>query len=161
MESGQSCDKNGMLIQKLTDHSYDVRTYTGTDVLAVRKETEELLATAAHWSRGEFLAEDALNMLLAKKMILWIFSRDRNIHLVGLTEIRDYPRKRVCHIYAIAGEGLKTTWLFAVKEFRDWLEEQQIDEITATCRDSVARMLAQVGFDKIANVMSYKWKDML
>lgn len=160
-EVGQSCEDKGDVNSKLTAPSYHLFSYTGTDVLRVWPVVEPMLEKAAQWSRGEFRAEDALNMLLARKMILWVFALESEIHLSVLTEVRDYPRQRVCNIYAVAGRNMVRVWQFAKPFARKWLEENRIDAIQATCRDAVMRKMLPLGFRKTANVLNLDWREAL
>ena len=158
---GLSCEEKGDVNFKLTAPSYQFLTYTGESVLGIWSTVEPMLKLAAAWSRGEFSSEDALSLLLARRMILWVFHQDGNIHLAVLTEVRDYPRKRVCNIYAAAGKNLLEVWSQTLPMVRGWLKENQIEEIEATCRDAVTRKLLRVGFRKQANVLRFNWKELL
>lgn len=161
VERGLSCRNDGDVNLELTAPSYQLLTYTGESVLSIWATVEPMLRLAAVWSRGEFSTEDALSLLLARRMILWVFHVDGSIHLAVLTEVRDYPRKRVCNIYAAAGKNLLEVWTQALPLVRGWLEENQIEEIEATCRDAVMRKLLLVGFRKQANVLRFNWKELL
>lgn len=160
MEVGLSCDKKGPLISELTSH-FDVYTYTGPEIVNIWHLVEGPIRASADWSRGEFLPEDALKMLLERKMTLWLFARDKEIYLTVLTEVRDYPRKRSCIIYAATGQKLGEVWRFALARFKQWMLDNGIDDVEATCRDAVARKLSRLGFSKTANVMRFTIKETL
>lgn len=159
-EVGLSCDKKGPLISELTAH-FDVYTYTGPEIVSIWHLVEGPIRASADWSRGEFLPEDALKMLLERKMTLWLFTRDKEIYLTVLTEVRDYPRKRSCIIYAATGKKLGEVWRFALARFRQWALDNSIDDVEAICRDAVARKLSRLGFSKTANVMRFTIKETL
>lgn len=160
MEVGLSCDKKGPLISELTAH-FDVYTYTGPEILHIWHLVEGPIRASADWSRGEFLPEDALKMLLERKMTLWLFTREKEIFLTLLTEVRDYPRRRSCIIYAATGKKLGEVWRFALTRFRQWALDNSIDDVEAVCRDAVARKLSRLGFFKTANVMRFNLKETL
>ena len=161
VERGLSFENDGDVNLELTAPSFQLFTYTGDEVLKIWPTVWPMLELAADWSRGEFRPEDTLALLLARKMILWVFHFDGYIRLAVLTEVRDYPRKRVCNIYAAAGSRLLESWKQALPLVRGWLEENKIDEIEATCRDAVMRKLLLVGFRKQANVLRFDWKELL
>lgn len=161
VERGLSCRNDGDVNFELTAPSYQLLTYTGESVLGIWVTVEPMLRLAAVWSRGEFSTEDALSLLLARRMILWVFHVEGKIHLAVLTEVRDYPRKRVCNIYAAAGKNLLEVWTQALPLVKGWLTENHIEEIEATCRDAVMRKLLRVGFRKQANVLRFNWKELL
>jgi len=158
MEVGLSCDKKGPLISELTAH-FDVYTYTGPEIVSIWHLVEGPIRASADWSRGEFLPEDALKMLLERKMTLWLFTREKEIFLTLLTEVRDYPRRRSCIIYAATGKKLGEVWRFALTRFRQWALDNSIDDVEAVCRDAVARKLSRLGFFKTANVMRFSLKE--
>ena len=160
MEVGLSCDKKGPLISELTSH-FDVYTYTGPEIVSIWHLVEGPIRASADWSRGEFLPEDALKMLLERKMTLWLFTREKEIFLTLLTEVRDYPRRRSCLIYAATGKKLGEVWRFALARFRQWALDNSIDDVEAICRDAVARKLSRLGFFKMANVMRFSLKETL
>jgi hypothetical protein len=160
MEVGLSCDKKGPLISELTAH-FDVYTYTGPEIVSIWHLVEGPIRASADWSRGEFLPEDALKMLLERKMTLWLFTREKEIFLTLLTEVRDYPRRRSCIIYAATGKKLGEVWRFALTRFRQWALDNSIDDVEAVCRDAVARKLSRLGFFKTANVMRFSLKETL
>ena len=160
MEVGLSCDKKGPLISELTSR-FDVYTYTGPEIVNIWHLVEGPIRASADWSRGEFLPEDALKMLLERKMTLWLFTREKEIFLTLLTEVRDYPRRRSCLIYAATGKKLGEVWRFALARFRQWALDNSIDDVEAVCRDAVARKLSRLGFFKTANVMRFSLKETL
>lgn len=160
VERGLSCEIEGDVNLKLTAPSTRISAYTGLEVMRVWALVESLVKAAADWSNGEFQVEDALNLLLTRKAILWLVWTDGELFM-AITEIRDYPRKRVCHVYAAAGKGINLTGLLILKEFRSWFLSQGVTEVTAICRESVARLIARAGFEKVADVMRFTWKELL
>ena len=157
---GLSCEIEGDVNFKLTAPSLSISTFTGDAVLAVWDECLPTICLASHWSRGEFLPEDVLSLLLARKALLWVLRLDEELHLTIITEVVDRPRKRVCRVYALAGKSLGRIWPQAFPTFRSWFQTNRIDEIEAVCRDSVMRRLARIGFRKAANVLTLNWKEL-
>ncbi len=157
---GLSCDGKGDVNFEI-NRPFDVYTYTGPEIVSIWHLVEGPIRASADWSRGEFLPEDALKMLLERKMTLWLFLREKEIFLTLLTEVRDYPRRRSCIIYAATGKKLGEVWRFALARFRQWALDNSIDDVEAICRDAVARKLSRLGFSKTANVMRFNLKETL
>ena len=160
VEAGLSCEIERDVNLELTAPSYRIYSYTGLDVMPVWSLVESLVRAAADWSEGEFQVEDALNLLISRKAVLWIVWTKDGVFM-AITEIRDYPRKRVCHVYAAAGKGINLAGLLILKEFRSWFLSQGVEEVTAICRESVARLISKAGFEKVADVMRFTWKEKL
>ena len=161
VERGVSCRNDGDVNLELTAPCLSISTFTGDSVLPVWEECLPALRLSAHWSRGEFLPEDILSLLLARKALLWVLRFNGELHLTIITEVVDRPRKRICRVYALAGKSLGKIWPQAFPHFRDWFQMNRIDEIEAVCRDSVMRRLARIGFRKSANVLTLNWKELL
>lgn len=159
-ESGVSCEIDGDINSKLPAPLIpSVATYSGSDVFPIWDSVKTLLKAPADWSRGEYDVDDLFTMLVNERMRLWVFSEASEIILVMVTEVVQYPRKKVCNIYSISGRKLAEMWYLFFPYGRTWMEMNQITEIQTTCRDEIAAKIIPFGFVKTANVLRYDWKE--
>ena len=135
--------------------------YTGSSIVDVWPSLLPFVEEAAKYGNEEFQAIDVFSQVYEKEMQAWVVSIGAQVRLVAITQVYNVPRKRICNIYAVAGIGLSWVlreWLGTCKE---WLRQNEIDEIQATCRDRMVAKLLRMGFRKKANVVSYTWKERL
>lgn len=134
--------------------------YTGESVFAVWQEVAYLVDKAAAWGRGEYESGDVLVMVSEKKMQLWLF-RDENdkVVLVCVTQILEYPRRKICNIYALAGRRMSEMWALFSFQGRKWLEANGVEEIQTTCRTEIAEKIKPLGFEPLVHVMRLSVKE--
>lgn len=160
LEAGVNCDNDRDGNLKLTAPSNRTLTYhTGEEVLSIWSEVAPLLKKAADWGHGEYQVEDILVKASLEQMQIWIFRDEGQLQLVTVTEIVEYPRKRVCVIYATAGFKMLEYWKEFVGELIKWLTVNGIQGLETYCRDEVMEKLLQVGFRKKTNMLQFNWKE--
>ena len=134
--------------------------YTGEDVFPVWQEVAYLVDKAADWGRGEYVGEDVLVMVSEKKMQLWLFrDEDGKVVLVCVTQILEFPRRKVCNIYALAGRRMAEMWALFSLQGRKWLEVNGVEEIQTTCRTEIAEKIKPLGFEPLVHVMRLSAKE--
>jgi len=138
---------------KIGNHS--VKAIDGEAVADVWEEILPLVHKLDDWTRGEFTVEDIRRFVRDKAMLLWLFSEDDEIILVGVTEVVQYPRKKICNIYALAGRKMQEMWELFAPYFLNWLQVNEIEGLQTTCRDTVAEKTRLLGFTKLVNVMEF------
>lgn len=90
--------------------------------------------------RGRLLARDVLDLVLAGRMQLWVAHEPPEaIRAVCLTEVIDYPRKRVCRIVALFGRGFRA-WVPMRGEIEAWARRQGCGAMEAVARLGWARV---------------------
>lgn len=133
---------------------------SGEMVYPIWEKVQAVLTLAAVHSRGEWEVEDVLIKVSIGHQQLWIFSEEGEIQLVGVTEIIEFPRKKSCNIFAVAGFNMAKYWnAFSQKLFL-WLDLLEVDSLETTCRDEVMEKLLPLGFIKKANVLYFPWKEL-
>lgn len=78
------------------------------EVALVWEEVEPLISRATQFSEGEMLPQDFLATLTMGGMQLWIaISGGDKVTLAMVTQIIEYPQKKVLRVITIAGEDFK------------------------------------------------------
>jgi hypothetical protein len=149
---------DGAVNDKLT--SPTITMYSGPEVLPIWVEVAVLIAKAAAWGRGEYLAEDVLVLASEGKMQIWVFRVEGKVVLVGVTEILTYPRCKICNIYALAGYQMVEMWGLFADYLKTWLKANGIQKIQTTCRTEIADKITCLGFEPLVHVMGYTGKDL-
>ena len=91
-------------------------------------------------SGGRFAPVDYFNSFKDRSRQLWIAAKDDRVTMVLVTEVRDYPRKKVAALIACAGEG-RGDWLHYLQVIEDWARSQGCEAIEAEARPGWARVL--------------------
>lgn len=101
------------------------------------------LADMAQRSRGKVLAEDIAQLSFEGRMHQWIvLDDDRNLLATGVTEIADYPRKRVAKIIGLVGEHSER-WIHHLADIEAWARAQGCASIMNIARKGWARKVPQ------------------
>jgi hypothetical protein len=119
------------------------RQIVGPEIAFFVEEVSPLLYEALQYSRGEMSVEDALAFVAEGFCQLWI-GGDKDKRIVILTEIADFPQKRVVRIVALAGETAHYISMF--EAIKRWAAMNGASELEAYCRPSVARLAKRYGF---------------
>ena len=133
---------------------------SGEMIYPIWEKIQAVLTLAAAHSRGEWEVEDVLIKVSLGQQQLWLFSEEEELQLIGVTEIIEFPRKKSCNIFAVAGFNMTKYWnAFSQKLFL-WLDLLEVDSLETTCRDEVMEKLLPLGFIKKANVLYFPWKEL-
>jgi hypothetical protein len=106
----------------------------------------ELLEESARYSNGELTAVDLLDGVFRKVYQLWLGYAGGRVASVMVTELLQYPRKKVCVILAIAGETKRFANTFEV--IKQWAAMNGAVELEAYCRPAITRLARRYGFFK-------------
>ena len=118
------------ITQSQTEHTptpLQVNGVLSTQVLEVWDEVEPLVQKALEYSGGKYHSDDILNGIANQDMQLWVAYDDR-IKTIMVTEILNYPRKKVCGILIVAGERIDDL-LWVDEITTKWAQEQGCDAI--------------------------------
>lgn len=89
---------------------------------------------------GEWAVGDILAALLVRDMQLWVAYRGETIKAAGVTQIINYPKKRVCDFLLVGGSGLRFWW----KEsdlIKRWAKQNGCSHVRIFGRDGWGRVL--------------------
>lgn len=105
-----------------------------------------LIEQALAYSDGEYNAGDIYSLLMYQRMQLWIAATDDELIGMVITEINEYPRKKIGSMVLVAGLGLDD-WEFIFPEIEQWMYEQGVDSV---------RNLGRVGWRRGAKRHGYE-----
>ena len=77
------------------------------DVPYIWDDVGPMLARIQEHSEGELETDDFLEQLMMGGMQLWISTEDKEIVMSAVTQIIQYPQKKILRVIAIAGENFK------------------------------------------------------
>jgi hypothetical protein len=138
---------------------FTIKTYTGIAVREVWGEVRGFILQALAFSRGELDIQTIWKACQQEHIQLWVISQEGRPVCVMLTELCLYARKKSCNIVAVAGRQTQIIWKAFLPFLRTWIIANEIDEIQATCRPSVARLISTLGFQETARVMTISCKE--
>ena len=101
---------------------------------------EHWIEEAAAESRGKITAADILEVLMAGHMHLWLIRDEGIVTAVIVTEFLRFPRKKLCGIVIMVGEG-KDKWLFLKDTIEKWAWMQGCKGMRHIARKGWARVL--------------------
>lgn len=136
-------------------NQYSAKMFEGDAVEEVWGDVECLVQKFAEWGRGEFQTEDVLSEIRAKHMQLWVYYEGSEILLICVTQILQFPRRKICNFYGVAGRKMHRMWQLFSSYGLNWLRVNGIEEIQTTCRDEIAEKIQTMGFTKLVNVMRF------
>lgn len=102
------------------------------------------LERAMQFADGEFTLDEARRSIQDGRFQLWLAwdSAQRRALGAGVTEIFDYPRKRVCFLVLWASEAPRVRWLDGLETVERWAKEQGCAAMRLLGRKGWGRVLA-------------------
>lgn len=97
---------------------------------------------------GRYSANSIYHALLRRDMQLFVAESEGRIRAVCVTEIRNYPQKRVGTIFLCAGEGV-ADWLPHLSQIEGWMREKGCKEIDIYGRPGWAKLLPDYQFARV------------
>lgn len=99
-------------------------------------------------SGGKYEPVDVLTLCLTRRMDLWVAVDDTDkICALGLTEIVEYPRNKVCKFLACTGENA-ADWTGLLGSLEAWAKAQGCAAMEPICRPGWERFLSAHGYRK-------------
>jgi len=112
------------------------------------------VAAALEKGQGEIDAEYVFMQLLERHMQLWVVLEGAMLLGCAVTEVVEYPRKRICRIVLLAGKDVES-WLqegfFAVAA---WAKTESCDTLEAYGRKGWLKLAEPFGFRHAFTVIS-------
>lgn len=106
----------------------------------------DMIESALAYSGGTHTFQDVADMVIAGKAQIWPAPRG-----VAITEIIEYPQKRVLHVFLAAGE--MDQLLDMIKSAEDWGRTQNCTSLTMSGRFGWQRVLDKHGFKPVLVTM--------
>ena len=124
------------------------KKYLITGVTEIDKVWEQVLPfieAPLTYNNGEFEAEDIYKALIEKKMQLWVAFNDR-IRAAMVTEVVNYPRKKIVRIVTLGGENMMGWIDDGVNLLKRWAKTQGATGLEVIGRKGWIRTLDKLGF---------------
>lgn len=99
-----------------------------------------LLQRAVDKSQGDMSVDDIRDALTKRDMQLWVWTENTEITACLVTQIVDYPRRRVCQMPFIAGRSMKL-WLACESMIAAWAKEHDCTQLEGFARKGWLRVL--------------------
>ena len=119
----------------------------GGEVDDVFEQAVPLLRKALKHANGELTEYHIYRFVQAGLMQLWVGYERGEVAAVMVTEIADYPLKRVVRVLALAGKTAPFEDTF--ERIKLWAAENGAVELEAYCRPAVTRLIRRWGFFKL------------
>ena len=104
------------------------------------------VARALAQGLGEYDLVDVWTALLRGDAQLWLATgEDKAIIGVAVTEVVDYPRRKLCNLWIIAGTGLEQ-WKEGLQHIESWAVSRGCSGLLATCRPGLVKVAMRQGF---------------
>lgn len=134
--------KNGLSV-------YGIFSYNIDDVW---HKVENYLKDAIKYSDGKFTIRKLHDLLIAKHMQLWVAAdKKNNIKACAVTEIVDYPAKRVLLIVFAAGIGLEE-WIHHIEVLQNFAAYHDCEAVEIYGRAGWEKVLKKYGYSKTHSV---------
>ena len=128
---------------------------------AMWPKVEPLIQDALAHANGELNSDDMKKAILARDMQLFVLYNpdSREVEVAGVTEIINYPRKKVCRVVAMGGGPLEA-WNQGIEEVQKWAYEFGCDGMEAFARPGVEKIMGKnFGYRKYYSVIGFDFKD--
>lgn len=112
-----------------------------------------MLEKAIEHNHQELTLVDVANMIVEEKSQLWVIIHNRQPKAACVTEIIQYPRKKVCRIVLLGGTSFEE-WKDILIDLENWALMNGCIELDAYCRPGMARKAKVMGFEEGAIVMT-------
>lgn len=93
------------------------------DAVKIWDKVSPMLQRVVDQTEGELQPKDFLHNIVNKHMHLWIVIEKQNIVIVVITQIINYPNKKILRIIALAGKNFKE----AYNQFNSMIESFAIE----------------------------------
>lgn len=106
---------------------------------------QEFIETACQTTRGRWTPESIFDGLTDRRLQLWVAIQDTSsgkcrITACAVTEINNYPGKKVCTVMFGCGDG-RENWQHHMATIEAWAREQGCNAIEAVARKGWAKLL--------------------
>lgn len=128
------------------EQTLTVTDINSQDVGLVWPLVEAHLQGALERSTGEYLMEDIIQGLSLGYFRLWVvYDKRKKILASAVCEMREFPRKKICFILLMGGEGMED-WLDSIWAIEDWAKQNGADAVAAYTRPGISKVLKGQGY---------------
>lgn len=124
-----------------------------TDLQIVWKDVKPFIEDALKLGDGRWTLDSIYQSIQSKDRQLWI-TLDPGVKAVGITEIINYPGKKVCNMFLVAGELNFIVPFFP--EFREWAKEEGCSTIELYGREGWQKVLKDSGWKRAGVILRHE-----
>jgi hypothetical protein len=106
---------------------------------------------ALQYSDGKYEISDIYKSLIEKDMQLWTAFSDEGCEALCVTQIINYPRKKVLLLFLIAGKE-SANWLHFVENLKHFAKEHGCDSLEGYGRPGWEKLSKPLGFKKVHTI---------
>lgn len=114
-------------------------------------EVSVLLAPAVLYSDGKYEVEDVYKSLTERDMQLWVAFKNKGLCATCVTQIINYPRKKVMFLLFIAGIQ-SINWLHLADDLAQFAREHGCQSVEGYGRPGWEKLGVPFGFKKIHTI---------
>lgn len=101
----------------------DILPVAPQHVARIWPSVEKYVADSLVFAQGCFLPVDIRDFCVSGKMQLWIATKGDNVLAAVISEVTDYPRKRICAVPFIGGKDLRSWFRKMLYTIEAWSRE--------------------------------------
>ena len=128
---------------------------TSEQIDAIWGEVKPFIERSLKYANGELDQDDVYRFLKERAMQLWVLLTmpDQKITMCGVTEIVNYPRKKVCRVVLMGGIPSQE-WRDNVHNIETWAKGQGCSTMEACVRKGIAKVMAEQDYKKVYTIVS-------
>ena len=104
-----------------------------------------IMVAACVRSRGKFTAGDIMKAIALQDMQLWLATDGPEICALAVTELVNYPQRRVCRVLIVTGED-RERWIGYSETISAWAKASGCRGIEALARPGWRRTMEALGW---------------
>jgi len=110
-------------------------------------EVYPLLSEAVKSNNGRYTITDLRRNLLSQDMQLWIIRAGEALEAVAVTEIVNYPSRKVVRVNIGTGSNFRE-WIPLLSEIEEWGKENGCDGLESIARKGWAKVWGKQGYNQ-------------
>lgn len=107
-----------------------------------------LLQKVVDRSTKDCTLEDLYRFISTRDMQLWVWTEDTKITACCVTQIVDYPRRKICRVPYVAGKMYKK-WIHCEDKICEWARQNDCSQLEGFCRRGWLDILNLLGWKEI------------
>lgn len=107
----------------------------------------DLVEDACKHSDGKYAVADVLDLLLQKRMQIWVAMKNHEACAIGISELVEFPQIRLCRILAATGDDM-AMWNGLIEEIENWAIQVGAQGMELITRPGWERVLKKFGYEK-------------
>lgn len=121
-------------------------------------DVEEMIAESLKYSDGKFSLDSVYQNLKTAALQLWIISEDKKIKAFIITQIIQYPAKKILVFMFIGGSEFEA-WEHFIETFKSFAKHHHCEAIEGYGRKGWFKKIMNLGFEQIHSVYRLALED--